>query len=104
MSVVTNVILITSLQEDTFVYAVNAWLNRNGASNLVPLPTEKCGGSKYLEVEVFAGAFNHAGFKGEELCKALADLIPILMDSCGDASCTVVEQGGNTTQWASNLW
>lgn len=104
MSDVTNVILITSLREEAFVAAINAWLNNNGASDLLPIPTEDCGGSKYMEVDVFAAAFNYAGFKPDDLCKALAELIPVLVESCGDASCTIVEQGGNTTQWASNLW
>lgn len=59
MSYVTNVVLMTSLLDDKIVHEfINPWLVSQGQGELAKID-EYAGGNKAMEVDLYAGAFNH---------------------------------------------
>lgn len=104
MSHVTNVILITSVDEQDFVSVLNTWIESHCGCRVCRLDSEDAGGTKHLEVEVFAGAFNHLNFSFEELRDEAVRLMPVLVESGGDASFTWITQDGEHKHWAANIW
>lgn len=59
MSYVTNVVLMTSLLDDKIVHEfINTWLVSQGQGELAKI-NEYAGGNKAMEVDLYAGAFNH---------------------------------------------
>ena len=63
MSVVTNVILILD-NESREILQLNCWLKENAQGTLALLPLGAEGGTKYMECDVYLGAFNHLDVPG----------------------------------------
>ena len=63
MSVVTNVILILD-NESREILHLNRWLKDNAQGVLALLPLGAEGGTKYMECDVYLGAFNFLDVEG----------------------------------------
>ena len=66
MSVVTNVILLTFI-DDKGVHGLQQWLADKGMPPLKKID-ENAGGNKMIEHDFFAGAFNHLDLEGFVQC------------------------------------
>ena len=73
MSVVTNIIITTWLEEPG-MHRLNAAMNRIKRGDSFNEVSDHCGGTKAMEAHVWLGAFNHLNLDDFWSCMRIADL------------------------------
>lgn len=97
MSRVSNVVVTVDEIQPAFVCAVNGWLGARGFGSLYAVATDgDCGGTKRMECEVYACAYNH--FPDDEFI-AFLDGVAVLLDFPENAVVVLTPQQSETIIW-----